>query len=147
MVNKKRLVELLGDGYYISQLNGGIRHYDMPDVTIWLDDELDEINSIPQLLGRCVCSDDVDVELYDEIYSKVDDSIFEVDIEKVKNNLNKLGLVANVADRERDVILRGWLIISKDSLKYVEKMERIPKVIYDGENLYNNVLKASKEWK
>lgn len=140
MVNKKRLLELLGENF--NEDCGGIR-YNTYDV-VWIEDDLEKINSIPQLLGYMNCG--MELKIYDEIYSKVDDSIFEVDMEKVKANLSKLGLIFEREDCDGDVVLNCDLMIDKENLKYVEKMEIIPHALYKGCIIYNDVLKASKEW-
>lgn len=145
MVNKERLLELLGYEFYIRDADKAVCHTSDSSMCLWKFEELEEINSIPQLLGRCI--DDVNVELYDEIFSKLDDSIFEVDIKKVKANLNKLGLHGEII--KQDYLLKDiQYIIGKVNFPFIERMKLIPEKNRNtiGEKLYNNVLKASKEW-
>lgn len=144
MVNKERLVELLGDEYCANAWGVAIK---ITNRCLWDNDDLEKANSIPQLLGKCECC--LDTEIYDEIYSKVDDSIFEVNIERVEENLAKLGLPYRGSDEKGNVQIFRKTYIRKHDLKYVEKMEYIP--VFNGEHrdgmkLYNQVLRASKNW-
>lgn len=144
MVNKKRLLELLGDKYYTNEWGILVR---TDNSCLWTNDDLEEINSIHQLWGRC--NDCLDIEIYDEICSKVDDSIFEVNIEKVEENLAKIGLPYRGADEKGNVQIFRKTYIRKHDLKHVEKMEYIPVFngkYSDGMKLYNQVLRASKNW-
>lgn len=145
MVNEERLLELLGDDFY--EQKGNIIHKcdNSVDDVIWVDEDLLIASSIPQLLGLSYATSD-ELNMYDEIFEKLDDSIFEVDIEKVKANLSKLGLEFKHEDADGDVVIVANLIIVKENIKYVEKMEIIPNPVYQGGLVYNYVLKASKEW-
>lgn len=148
MVNVNKLLELLGDKFRLE--NGRIRmKYNdgdsVSDSIIWMKNDLQGVNNKIQLIGRV--NDTIPLSYYDEIYKRLDNSIFEVDKEKVKSNLEKLGLLGRINEND-DYHIFNIGYIRKNNLSYVEKMELIPKnnIYYDEEEIYNNILKASKRW-
>lgn len=147
MVNVDRLLELLGDNYLLTSLGFICRAEKNGNRRIWNRDELTEVQSMEQLLGRC--SSELDLKIYDEIYSRLNNSVFTVDIKRVEENLAKLGLPYRGADEKGNVQIFFKIYIRKYDLKYVERMEYIP--VFNGEHsngmeLYNQVLRASKNW-
>lgn len=142
MVNVDRLLKLLGEDYYIDNdgdiiMNGSV---------VWFGDELQRATSRIQVIGYA--ADKFVPQIYDEIYSKLNDSIFEVDKEKVESNLKKLGLIGKI-DKIGDYDMYDGGMIKQKNFIYVERMDYIPseEVYLAGERIYNNILKASKEWK
>lgn len=142
MVNKERLVELLGEGYYI---NGDEDVCDKKDV-IWFDEDLQKASNKIHLMGYL--DNRLAISQYDYIYSKLDDSIFEVDKEKVKSNLGKLGLRGYFGVDRSYYLEHVSGCINERYFNYVQNLELIPDEERKSraECFYNDILKASKEW-
>lgn len=142
MVNVEKLLEKLNG--LVFEEEGDIRLC-RHAIVLWNEGTLREVATIPQLMGKINTL--IPIGYYDEIYSKLDISIFQAD--KVKENLAKLGLRGKY-DSDGDYDLKnGETFISKRCFEYIRNMQSIPrtKIVRRGELLYNDVLKASKEWK
>lgn len=145
MVNKERLVELLGKDFSIG-VEGDI-FYDVEKKCIWLNKDLERINTLPQLLG--VIADDLsNVEIYDKVFEEIDDSIFEIDFKKMTEILSSLGLRGGKDENGNFQIISCKATIHKNNFIHVIRKEPIyaDSLVYSGEALYNDVLEASKNW-
>lgn len=147
MVNKERLVELLGNKFYITGKESHIYYCGKSmSFIVWSRDDLVAAETIPQLLGLAYC--ELDKEIFDEMFEKLDDSIFEIDFKKMTEILFSLGLRGGKDENGNFQIISCKATIHKNNFIHVIRKEPIyaDSLVYSGEALYNDVLEASKNW-
>lgn len=147
-VNMSKLLEVLQKVDNKIYIDHGVVIHKMEGYLFYLVNEDQEQEFIDHMENPKDCFDFNKRVLYAYLRQLKDEFIYEIpcDVDKVKSNLEKLGLSGSIEGE--DYCVKSVGIIRKKNFIYIEHLESIPQgeIRLTGERVYNNILKASKEW-